>query len=206
MPVKVLKRAYKNQFYPASAETDWLLGNVGDWQRIEVTFEAKVEFEASQTETVTVDSKNDLFKLNNGRSWQEYGFDIGYTVTFSYVYAEDQDGDGEYNVIGVQKTFTVQNIYKETMESSTDIDLGNISVIPTDRGNIVIRDVKFESEKEIQGIKFRYSLITNANFNTGNLASFIDGSVSEFSFDHIHDSPGPDNSPGCFASGWGVGF
>jgi hypothetical protein len=182
MPVKVLKRAYKNQFYPASAETDWLLGNVGDWQRIEVTFEAKVEFEASQTETVTVDSKNDLFKLNNGRNWQEYGFDIGDTVTFSYVYAEDQDGDGEYNEIGVQKTFTVQNIYKETMESSTDIDLGNISVIPTDRGNIVIRDVKFESEKEIQGIKFRYSLITNANFNTGNLASFIDGSVSEFSF------------------------
>lgn len=182
MGVKVLKREYKNQFHPSTSKTSWLLGNVGDWQRLEVTFEAKVIYEATQTEPVTVDSKNDLFKLNNGRNWQDYGFDIGDTVTFSYVISEDPEGDGTFEDTGVQVTFTVQNIYKDTMEANVDIDTGNISIMPTDRGNFIIKDVSFEGEKEIQGIKFKYGLISNSNYNTGNLNSFIDGTSTEYSF------------------------
>ena len=69
MGVKVVKRTYKNQFYQPTDTTDWLLGNVGDWQRLEVDVEVTIDFYGSQQESVTIDEINNSFKLNSGKSW-----------------------------------------------------------------------------------------------------------------------------------------
>ena len=69
MGVKVTNRAYRNQFYPVAQETDWLIGNVGDWQQLRVEFDVTIDFLASSSETVTLDNINKTIKLNNGKKW-----------------------------------------------------------------------------------------------------------------------------------------
>ena len=91
MGVKVIERKYKNQFYPSTQSTDWLLGNVGDWQRLELTFEVTIEFNGTQSETISIDSTNNTLKLNNGKSWQSYGFDIGDACIMSWVVMIDPE-------------------------------------------------------------------------------------------------------------------
>lgn len=182
MGVKVINRQYKNQFYPTTQETDWLLGNVGDWQRLEVTFEVTIDFFASQQESVSIDTINNAFILNNGKAWQDYGFDIGDNIVLTYLEMTDTDGDGTYTEVPVVMNFNATNIYQDTMEVDIDLDFGVFEIIPSDRGTLKIKDVKFETLKEPEGLKFRYSHISNADYQSDNLISFIDGSTTEFSF------------------------
>ncbi|MDB0602174.1 hypothetical protein PL373_13650 [Tenacibaculum maritimum] len=184
MGVKVINRAYRNQFYPTSQETDWLLGNVGDWQQLRVTFEVTIDFKASTQETVSIDVPEKTIKLNNGKTWSFYGFDIGDVVKFTYK-RDVLDGNGNTDTTSYIANLTITNLYGDTMEHDTlfTVDhLQSIGVIPTDRGNEKIYNVKFESTKEPEGLKFRYSHLTNDNYQSDNLNSFIDGSVAEFSF------------------------
>lgn len=189
MGVKVVKRAYKNQFYQPSDTTDWLLGNVGDWQRLEVDVEVTIDFYASQQESVSVDAVNDSFKLNNGKGWQDYGFDIGDSVIFSYVLMTDDDNDGVFVEVPTVLNFNIINIYADTMEVDIDLDFGIYDIFPTDRGNVKIKDVKFETLKDPEGLKFRYSHLTNESYQSDNLSSFIDGSTTEFSFAGLQNLP-----------------
>ena len=77
MSVKIISRKYFNQFNTPADETDWLLGNVGDWQRLEVGIEVDIKFNASTQESISTDIDEKTLKLNNGKSWIDYGFDIG---------------------------------------------------------------------------------------------------------------------------------
>jgi hypothetical protein len=184
MGVKVTNRVYRNQFYPSSQETDWLLGNVGDWQQLRLTFEVTVDFKASTQETVSINVEEKTIKLNNGKSWSDYGFDIGDVVKFSYK-RDVIDGNGDTDTNSYVSNITITNLYDDTLEHDTlfTVDhLQSIGIIPTDRGNEKIYNVKFESTKEPEGLKFRYSHITNENHESDNLNSFIDGSIAEFSF------------------------
>jgi len=180
MGVKVINRAYKNQFHTSSEETDWLLGNVGDFQRLELDFEVSIDFFATQQESVSVDSLQNTFKLNNGKSWQDYGFDIGDSVVFSYLFIQiEDDGNIETPVV---MTFNIVNIYGDTMEVDIDLDFDQYDIFPTDRSTTKIKDVSFITLKDPEGAKFRYTHLTNENHESDNLVSFIDGSVTEFSF------------------------
>jgi len=181
MGVKVVNRAYKNQFHTSSQETDWLLGNVGDFQRLEIDFEVTIDFYATQQESVTVDALQDTFKLNNGKGWSDYGFDIGDNVVFSYTFTVVND-DGTLNEIPVVMNFNIVNLYGDTMEVDIDLDFGIYDIFPTDRGNVKIKDVRFITLKDPEGLKFRYTHLTNENHDSDNLNSFIDGSTTEFSF------------------------
>ena len=182
MGVKVIERKYKNQFYPSTQSTDWLLGNVGDWQRLELTFEVTVEFNGTQSETITLDSTNNTLKLNNGKSWQSYGFDIGDACVLSWVLMLDPENDGTFTETPISFSFNIQNLYGDTIETDTDFDFGQWTLIPTDRGNVKIVDVKVQTLKEPEGLRFRYSHIANENYQSSNLTSFVDGTVTEFSF------------------------
>lgn len=189
MGVKVLSRKYKNQFHSTSEETDWLLGNVGDWQRLELEVEAKVEFFASTSETVSIDSTANTFKLNNGKKWSDYGFDIGDEVTLKWTITDDLDNNGTWLVYPQTFVFTIQNMYNDIIESQQDFDYGQWTIFPTDRGNIIIKDVRFSVEKEMEGLRFGYSHITNSNFQSPNLKSFIDQTKTEFTFAGLNNAP-----------------
>jgi hypothetical protein len=82
MGVTVLKQEYKTQFKPSST-TNWLLGNVGDWQKLTLECEFVVEKFFSATDTITFDDPNRLI-LNGGQTWNELGFDVGMSCNIFY--------------------------------------------------------------------------------------------------------------------------
>lgn len=58
MSVKILKREYGNAFAPATeAKPDWLIGNVGDWIRLNMEVEAGIDFLATQQEPITINKE-----------------------------------------------------------------------------------------------------------------------------------------------------
>lgn len=189
MGVKITNRSYKNQFYPASQKTNWLLGNVGDWQRLEIDFEVLINFKASQQESVNIDVDNQIISLNNGKKWSDYGFDIGDTVEFTYK-RDVTDGNGNTNTTSHVANILIQNLYDDVMEHDTLFTaqhILSIGTIPTDRGSEKFYNVEFKVKKECEGLKFRYSHLTNEDYQSDNLASFIDGSITEFSFAGINN-------------------
>lgn len=187
MSVKVISRNYYNQFHTTSDPTNWLIGNVGDWQRVSILFEVAIEFIATNSETVSIDSLNNVFKLNNGKSWQDYGFDIGDEILFLYSYETDFDNDGEYSKDVRTETYNIKNIVGSKLEVEEDLNF-DFNIVPTDRGNIKIQGVRFSApEKEPEGVKFRYSHLTNDAFDSGNLSSLIDGTITEFIYPNLKD-------------------
>lgn len=203
MGVKVTKREYFNQFYQRSQSTDWLIGNVGDWVRLELTFEAAVDFEGSPTDTIFIDEELEKIKLNNGRDWQSYGFDIGDEITIIF----DDVVDG--NVTPQTHYRNIQNILGDTIETANPslTNLGEFTIIPSDRGQRSIKNLKIFTEKEPQGLKLRYSHITNDDVESNTLRSFIDGSVTEFSFAGLDVLPigvDTDMNPDGYQSGMSI--
>jgi len=180
MSVKIIKRQYSSQFHDRQETVDWLLGNVGDWQRLVLTFQANVDFIASSSETVTINAVNNSFELNNGKNWADYGFDLGDEVTLEY--GENNDGTETYYSL----LFTIVNMYSNIMEVDEDIDF-DVQIMPTDRGSYAIYDVEFKTSKIPEGLKFRHSMLTNSNYQDNNIKSVVDGTQTEFSFSGLGD-------------------
>lgn len=183
MGVKTVNRKYKNQYHQPAVTTDWLIGNTGDWERLEIDVEVSIDFSASQTDSISVDSINDIFKLNNGKSWSDYGFDIGDNVTMTYEVWIDSNNDGNFTKTYQTKTFNILNLYGSSIETDLNVGLFDpYTMLPSDRGNNKILNVRFVANKEPEGLHFIYSHITNANYQNDNLSSFIDGSTAQFSY------------------------
>jgi len=192
MSVKITNRKYANQFFEPDQtglrqRTDWLLGNVGEWFNLELDFEVNFDFDADMSNTVSVDNVNDKFILNNGKKWQDYGFDLGDEVTLTYIYAHDDNNDGNWVYENNSIQFIITAIYGNTIETDTNIDFSPFNTIPTNYGNKKITDVHFVVLKEPQGITFKYNLLANANVQSHNLHSFIDGEVSEFKINQLEN-------------------
>lgn len=191
MAVKIVSRKYRNQFHTNSEDTDWLLGNVGDWQQLILRVEVTIDFFASNQESVQVDVRNKQLILNNGRKWSDYGFDIGDVVEFRFRTIEtDENGMPDTN--SYVSNLTILNLFGSTMEHNLDFSngvLAEISLLPTNRGTIEYKDVEFRSTKTPEGLKFNYSHLTNSDFDSNNLASLIDGTVPEFSFSGLNNVP-----------------
>ena len=64
MGVRVVERQYIDRF--TNEPTDWLLGNVGDWQKGIFTVEASVDFLASAQNPIQIDDLNNTFIIANG--------------------------------------------------------------------------------------------------------------------------------------------
>ena len=114
MGVKVTNRAYRNQFYPVAQETDWLIGNVGDWQQLRVEFDVTIDFLASSSETVTLDNINKTIKLNNGKKWSDYGFDLGNSLQFDWTVSEDTNNNGTFTNVTIREHIQSRT-YTETL-------------------------------------------------------------------------------------------
>ena len=188
MGVKIIKREYKNQFHSPTEKIDWLLGNVGDWCRLELEFEVSVEFKGSTQESINVDLEEKILKLNNGKTWFDYGFDIGDWIFLNY--KRDVIDENGTTTTTFSNNFQITNLYDDTLEMSQTVWTGqeflNSAVIPTDRGNEKIYNVKVYAQKECEGLKFRYTHLSNDDFDANTLRSFIDGSVTEYSFAGIN--------------------
>lgn len=188
MGVKIVNRKYKNQFHSDADSTDWLIGNVGDWQQLQLTVEVTIQFRASSSESVSINVSDKTITLNNGKKWSDYGFDIGDTVIFTYK-RDVIDGSTTTTTSYIQN-LTIVNLYDDTLEHNITFTVDHLSyigIMPTDRGSERIYDVLFVGDKEPEGCKFRYTHLSNDNYESENLYSLIDGSITEFSFAGLND-------------------
>ena len=89
MGVKVISRKYNELYRPE--DTNWLIGNVGDWQKLLLQLEVGIDLNGSSQTQIGIDYVNNSFKLLNGKKWSDYGFDVGQVVTLKYLLEKDTD-------------------------------------------------------------------------------------------------------------------
>ena len=181
MGVKIINRSYKSQYRAAAQDTDWLLGNVGDWIRLNLEIEVAVEMIGSVSNSVMINNEENTISLNNGASWSSYGFDIGDTVTMTYDEMEDANNDGTYVTTPVSLSIVISNLYGNVLEYISNYTFPQ-TMLPSDRGNLKWENLKFTTNSEPEGIKFKYTLLSNENYQSQVLSSFIDSSITEFSY------------------------
>lgn len=184
MAVRIVNRLYNEIF--TDGQTDWLLGNVGDWQKLTISAETAIDYFAQTSSPVEIDYLNNTFTIINGQTWGDFGFDNGMLVVFKYKISQDTNDDGEFDTIqNFQDQYNITNIYGNVMQVAQQINAGGFDIVPSNFGAKKITDVKFYVDKAPEGCRLKYSHITNDEFQTKNLTSFIDGSITEFALPNI---------------------
>lgn len=179
MAIKIIERSYREAY--TDGLTDWLLGNVGEWQDLILKIEVSIDYLATSAQPISIDYINNAFKLTNGRSWGSYGFDNGMTVVFKYKFSEDTNGDGNFDTIqNVQQQFTITNVYGSVLEVAQPITASEFDSVPINFGAKKVSEVKFYVDKVPEGCRLKYGHLTNEDFKSTTLESFIDGTVTEF--------------------------
>lgn len=179
MAIKITNRSYKEAF--TTGLTDWLLGNVGEWQDLTLTAEVSIDYIATSAQPVQIDYINNAFKLSNGKTWGEYGFDNGMSLVFKYKYSQDTNGDGNFDTVqNIQGGFTITNVYGSVMEVAEQVFANEFDSVPVNFGSKKISDVKFYVDQAPEGCRVIYGHITNEDYKSTTLQSFIDGTTSEF--------------------------
>lgn len=182
MAVKVINRKYSGLYRP-NEETDWLLGNVGDWQKLKLQVEVSAEIIGSTSETISINTEEKTITLNSGKDWSAFGFDIGDNCVLRYRKTVTDTNQVE-TITEETIEFSIELLVADSIQYSGGADFSDLdyTLIPTDRGTERISNVRVYSEKEFEGVKMKYGHITNENFDTNNLRSFIDGTESEIAY------------------------
>lgn len=193
MPVKITKRDYSEIF--TTGTTNWLLGNVGEWQTLTIGCEVSVEYYGTQEDSVTIDFFQKTFKRNNGKSWSDLGFDIGQTGRYQFHYKSDC-----WNV-NLQSTFTIVAVNGDLMEVSNMNydstpgpqwtpgcglqiwDTGQYYHLPSQQhpysnGSAYVDEVRLWANVEPEGCRVSYVHTTNDEVDSNSLNSVIDGTVT----------------------------
>jgi hypothetical protein len=179
MGVEIIDRTYVNQFKPAST-TNWLLGNVGDWQKMSFTAQFSVNEEFTEQNTISL-SEPDIIILNSGENWKDKGFYVGLNITLKY--------DINFGVPSPNTPpLTVIAILGNEMQvgnqtGGTFAGWGHDANFPQAipgviNGDGVVQDVSIFGDVRPEGIRVDYAQVTNSSIPSGNLASTIDGTIT----------------------------
>jgi hypothetical protein len=186
MAIKILERLYSEIY--TDGLTDWMLANVGEWQKLKLKCEVAIEFLGSQQSPIEIDYVNNAFIISSGSGWGSYGFDAGMVAVFSYKRSVDTTGDGEFDTISsVQRVYNITNIFDNTMEVEETIDVDGFDTIPTNFGSRKITEVLFYVSAIPEGCRITYGHITNNEFEAQQLNSFIDQTETEFAFAELNN-------------------
>lgn len=184
MGVKIKKRTYNEIF--TNGETDWLLGNVGEWQTLKLQVEAGIDFVATPQTPVSVDKINNAFVLSNGGSWGEYGFDDGMIVTLSFKKSVDSDNDGTFETVtDSSNNYTVLKIYGNTMEVQETIESEGFDILPADFGSKKVSEVLFFVGRAMDGCSLQVAHVPNSDAESGKITSLIDNTTTEFHYSKL---------------------
>lgn len=183
MAVKIVKRTY-NEIY-TDGETDWLLGNVGEWQTLKLELEAAIEMFPTTTKPIEINRQRNAFILTSGENWGDFGFDPGMWMVVKYRHETDVDGTTFSG--NTTNNIFITNISGSVMEVANNLSLGlgnasfrGVDSLPTTFGDTRVFDVQFYVDQPPEGCRVKYVHLTNENYDTKNLASFIDGTLAEF--------------------------
>lgn len=191
MGVKVITRNYNNSFRPETV--DWLIGNVGEWQRLSLYVEFAVEKRFTQSSPLLLQSSN-IATLGDGTDWSSYGFDVNESVVINFdVTTYDSSGAVSSGPTPVVATRTIGLIAGDTVEFTTPFGVGQ-SMIPYKDGQVKFDNVIIYKDKQPQGVEITYGHIENSNYASSSLNSFIDGTETKMNALNLHTLPnGPLN-------------
>lgn len=178
MPVKILEREYTSIFRPQDTNINWLIGNIGVWQKLRLRCEFEVAINFDTSSTLFMEEPN-IFTLNDGSTWQDNGFEVG--DSFEVKWATTKTDDGTTTVSTV--TGVINEIDGATMQSSnTTLGGGALisNIYPVQFSDKKIHSVFIRANKQPKGINFKYAHLTNFNLDSLNFSSFIDGTITAF--------------------------
>jgi len=183
MPVKILSREYTNQFKPAST-TNWLLGNVGDWQKLTLQCEFATEIIFSIQETLTLQPPN-IMTLNSGKTWGELGFYVGanFDLIFDVLHLTNPPTTAPNNQLS---PITITNINGSTIETAQTLAFPYGQILPIRNAEQEVFNVRIISYQNVEGIELAYDHVSNNNVASGNVISFIDGTQTLFKAEDTH--------------------
>lgn len=219
MGVTVKKREYQNIFRPTDTGINWLIGNVGVWQKLTVECEFNVQIEFDTLNALFLDDPN-VLTIANGKTWNEYGFAEGDEIVIEWIYQDiTQTPPVDYfnripsnpsNPIFIgQLNGSVAYLVDSTGNNITTFGTYTNNILPTQSGTFKIKNVKVYTDKQPTGIRFTYGHIQNNAAQNQNLSSFIDGSICQFLAEDTDSMTfGQSNAmiPFGFQSGMSVSF
>ena len=187
MPVEIINRTYESIFRPIDTNVNWLLGNVGVWQKLTLTCKFSVRVDFDSTNQLFVDSPN-VLTLTNGDSWNDFGFAEGDQIYFFWDYI-DTTGSQPIpypNSIGISTSVFIDKI--ENNKAYIVDSVGNnlnfsglwANIYPSQYGTFSVANAFIVAVSQPQGIRMTYGHMENSQYQNGNLSSFIDGSLTEF--------------------------
>lgn len=192
MGVIVTGRDYTNRYRPEIV--DWLLGNVGDWQKITLACEFSVEKQFSQSKPLLLENSGFDLVLGDGTEWSEFGFDTGDVITWSLRFAS-LDGNG--NPIP-PFPITISQTRQIVLLQGDRITLDNawlndINMLPFNNAQLRLDQVVIYVDKKPQGAEILYSHLPNSEADNANLISFIDGTKTRMIAEYMHTLTGWQN-------------
>ncbi|QHB40984.1 hypothetical protein HWC99_gp53 [Flavobacterium phage vB_FspS_tant8-1] len=194
MSVKIKKREYSEIY--TTGKTDWLLANVGDWQKLNIEVEVAVEIIVTDSNSIEINNTLKTIKLSNGKSFGDYGFDNGMLVKLRGVATNDDFPDGTI----IEGEFTILNVYDDVIEVDT-LEINSINPDPMvftqfttgfkpfEDGSESLKDILIYSDIEPEGCVTSYCHLTNEDFDTTQLKSFIDQTTPEMNCEGINTLP-----------------
>lgn len=183
MGVKVTSRKYINKY--DSTNTNWLLSNVGDWQKLEIICEFAVEKKLTLQNPVTFNSDNEI-TLINGEQWGNFGFDLGNNITIKIKVTEYDHTNNSQTTSTKTLTREITYIGGDTIVvDGADITIhdgqsGVIDMVPSTGPKYKFFDAIVYADKQPEGIELTYGIIDNDNAQGPNLSSFVDGTITQF--------------------------
>lgn len=175
MGVIVEQREYKNRY--RAEVVDWLLGNVGDWQKLCLLCEFAVEKIISQSKPLFIENLGTELVLGDGTEWGDFGFDVGDTLNISMrIRVRDEDGNIALNdTVNITRDIQVLQGDRVILDTAWTVQA---DMLPYDNGRVVLDQVIVWVDKQPQGAEIHYGHLTNSDADGANLSSFIDGSIT----------------------------
>jgi hypothetical protein len=194
MPVKILSRSYLNNLETApNNTTNFLLGNVGEWQQLTLECEMSSIVELSNSSSLTIDAPNKLV-LNDGTAWGDLGFYVGARIN---VIVESTNLNTGINFNFFNIPFFVGIMYGNTIEVNdvppnglfsssnpiTDIRalFPGVEILPFRDQDYSTRSATVEViNPTYQGIEIQYAHQKNSQIQAANLNNILDGTRLSF--------------------------
>ena len=197
MGVEIKKREYTSMFRPQDTGINWLLGNTGEWQKLNIEAEFGVLIEFDTTNSLFIDEP-DVLTLTNGKSWNEYGFAEGDSIVLQWIHRDITNPSSpvdNFNRVpfpgDVIRIGRIEDNKAYIVDGTSGNPIGGFGVwsqiVPVNSATFNIVDVLVYTEKKPQGIKFNYGHIENSESSSNNLTSFIDGTLTEFLLENTDD-------------------
>ncbi len=180
MGLKIIDRIYNNSF--TDEPTDWLLGNTGEWQKLNLKLKISAQSDLSSQNTIQFEYPNKI-KSTSNTQWNREGFDVGDSIIINF----DVLLNDLYFTTFTSNPLEIIEILDTEMildSDGSDFPVGS-NTLPsqfteTNGDSIRWENARIYTDKRPEGIEVLLNHLENSEIDALKLESFIDGSLTKF--------------------------